>query len=292
MFAKLTDTTLFFDVVGAGLDATDFPLKDKPVLILLNGGYGFDHAYLRQGLDDLSEDYQLVYVDLRGQGRSFPSKVSSITFEKMSDDIAELMGVIGIDNAFIFGHSSGSFVAQKLAMRYPTKVKGLILVSSSMGMTVLPGKEEEGYPTPFLKDRAQGDLLDIAHHFFFSPTPISEEDYQAYFNRVGPYYMAPSKMDQYQDIFKFVIHRLDLVNHFRSITPFFNSLGKVELVKNPVLLMAGVHDWATPAVGSYMLSKKLENCEYVEFDGSGHFLFIEEHQKFKDLVKTFITNHS
>jgi len=292
MFAKLTETTLFFDVVGAGLDATNFPLKDKPVMVLLNGGYGFDHAYLRQGLDDLAEDYQLLYIDMRGQGRSFPTTASSITFEKMADDVSELMAVLGIDSAFIFGHASGSFVAQKVAMRYPSKVLGLILVSSSMGMSVLPGKDEEGYPTPFLKDRVQGDALDIAHHFFYYAFDITEEDYQTYFNQIGPYYMAPSKMDLYPGIFKFVIHKMDLVNRFRSITPFYNSLGKVDQITCPCLVLAGIHDWATPTVGSFMLSKKLSNCQYVEFDGSGHFLFIEEHQRFKDLVIQFVTDHS
>jgi len=292
MFTKLSDTTLFFDVIGSGLDDSDMPLKHKPILIALNGGYGFDHAYLRQGLDDLSSDYQVIYVDLRGQGQSAEVKLNTINFEKMADDVASLMTNFGIQSCFVLGHASGSFIAQKVAMRYPDKIKGLILISSSMGMTVIPGKAEKGYPTPFLKDRAEGELLDIAHNFFYSSTPITEEDYQEYFHQVGPYYMAPDKMDQFEGIFKFVTHKMDLVNHFRGMNPFFNSLGKVDSIQNPCLVLAGVHDWATPAVGSMMLSKKLANCEYVEFSESGHFLFIEEHDRFKDVLIEFITKNN
>jgi len=60
MFAQIKDVSLYFDVVGSGLDAPDPDLKPKPVLIALSGGYGFDHAYLRLGLDDLSDQYQII----------------------------------------------------------------------------------------------------------------------------------------------------------------------------------------------------------------------------------------
>ena len=292
MFATLSDTTLFFDVVGSGLDNTDFPLTNKPVILALSGGYGFDHAYLRLSLDALSDDYQIIYADMRGQGRSADVKVSTIQFERMADDVADLISFIGLDSVFVFGHSSGSFIAQKVALRHPSKVKGLILVSSSMGMTVLPGKEEEEYPTPFLKDRAEGDLLDVAHNFFFNPNAISEEEFKDYFTQVGPYYMAADKMDMFSGIFKYVTYKLDLVNHFRGMNPFFNSQGKISQVQAPSLILAGMQDWATPAVGSSMLAKNLINSTFVEFDESGHFLFLEEPDKFCDVLRSFITKNS
>ncbi|PIF22173.1 MULTISPECIES: alpha/beta fold hydrolase [Pantoea] len=293
MFAELSDETLlFFDVVGTDLEGQAAPLSSKPIVIALAGGYGFDHAYLRPGLDDLSEDCQIIYVDMRGQGRSSDVKLSSIQFERMADDVYEFMKLVGIQSAFIFGHDSGSFIAQKIAMRHPETVKGLILVSSSMGMTVLPGKEEEGYPTPFLKDRTEGELLDIAHNFYYSPLPLTESQFKEYFNKVGPFFMAPQNGEMFASIFNYVTAKIDVVNHYRRLVPFFNSHGKISLVKTPSLVMSGVYDWATPSVGSFMLSKKLYDSTFVEFKESGHYLFNEEPEKFKSIVKAFIASHN
>ncbi len=53
MKLQVNGTELFFDVVGSGLDAaSDF--HQKPTMIILHGGPGFDHTYLRPWLDPVS----------------------------------------------------------------------------------------------------------------------------------------------------------------------------------------------------------------------------------------------
>ncbi|NIG13029.1 alpha/beta hydrolase [Pantoea sp. Al-1710] len=292
MFATVNTVKLFFDVIGSGVDMSDTLLKTKPVIIALNGGYGYDHTYLRLGLDALSKDYQIVYVDMRGHGKSEAVKRSTIQFETMADDVAKLVEALGLESAIIFGHASGSFVAQKMAIRHPDKVKGLILVSSTMGMSVIPGKAEEGYPQFFLKDRVQGELLDVGHNFFFQPTALTDQDFQYYCHNIGPYYFATQNMGLCEKVISYVTYNIDLVNHYRRLMPFYNSQGQVSNIKQPTLLMAGMYDWATPPVGSYMLANKLPDCDYVEFDQSGHYPFIEEPEKFQDSVWSFIDKNS
>jgi len=288
MFAKINDTEIFYDVAGAGLDASSKSLKSKPVIIALNGGFGFDHGYLRLGLEDLSDDYQVIYTDMRGQGRSAKVKLSTITFEQMADDVATLMEYVGIDAGFIFGHASGSYIAQKVAMRHPEKVKGLILVASSMGMTVLPDSEEEGFETPFLKDRADNDVLATAHHFFYNAFDVTEDAFKDYSYQVGPYYLAPDNMGMCDRIRSYITYRMDLVNHFRRLNPFFNSKAKISQVETPALICAGTYDWVSPAVGSSMLAKKMPNSTFMKFTESGHFAFLEEPQKFQEALHDFI----
>src|SRR5690242_3526498 len=69
MYVKVNGTRLFFDVVGSRLQPIGEEMKPKPVVIALHGGPGYDHSYLRS-LDPLGEVAQVVYLDLRGQGRS------------------------------------------------------------------------------------------------------------------------------------------------------------------------------------------------------------------------------
>ena len=53
---------------GVGLHVEE--LGEGPPLIVLHGGPGVDHTMFRPYLDPLAEDFCLLYLDERGQGRS------------------------------------------------------------------------------------------------------------------------------------------------------------------------------------------------------------------------------
>jgi len=44
MFARINDTQIFFDVVGEQLDSSTSLLEEKPTIVMLHGGLGFDHG--------------------------------------------------------------------------------------------------------------------------------------------------------------------------------------------------------------------------------------------------------
>ena len=52
MKLAVNGTELYFDVVGNGLDAAS-GFRQKPTLIILHGGPGFDHTYLRPHLSEI-----------------------------------------------------------------------------------------------------------------------------------------------------------------------------------------------------------------------------------------------
>ena len=61
---------LFFDVEGASLVPDGAAMRQKPTLLLLHGGPGFDHSIYKPAYSALSDLAQVVYLDLRGNGRS------------------------------------------------------------------------------------------------------------------------------------------------------------------------------------------------------------------------------
>ena len=61
---------LFFDVEGASLVPDGAVMRQKPTLLLLHGGPGFDHSIYKPAYSALSDLAQVVYLDLRGNGRS------------------------------------------------------------------------------------------------------------------------------------------------------------------------------------------------------------------------------
>ncbi len=55
--------------------------------------------------------------------------------------------------------------------------------------------------------------------------------------------------------------------------------------------MAGRHDWITPpAQGAERLHAGLPNAKLVIFEESGHFPFIEEHDKFVHAVRDWLNS--
>ena len=63
---------LFFDVDGASLVPDGRTMREKPALVHLHGGPGFDHSIYKPRFSALSDIAQVVFLDQRGNGRSDP----------------------------------------------------------------------------------------------------------------------------------------------------------------------------------------------------------------------------
>ena len=62
MRARLRDTEIYFDVVGAGLVADGERMRERPVAFVIHGGPGNDHSDLKAAFSPLSETMQLVLL--------------------------------------------------------------------------------------------------------------------------------------------------------------------------------------------------------------------------------------
>ena len=98
---------------------------NKEPFILLHGN-GEDSTYFKHQIDYFSDRYRVIALDTRGHGKS-QRGTAPFTIEQFSGDLNEFMVSLGIANAIILGFSDGANIAMKFAMKYPDKVKALIL---------------------------------------------------------------------------------------------------------------------------------------------------------------------
>ncbi len=98
---------------------------DKEPFILLHGN-GEDGSYFKNQMDYFSDRYRVIALDTRGHGRS-PRGTEPFTIEQFSCDLYNFMTSLNISNAIILGFSDGANIAMKFAIKYPGKVKALIL---------------------------------------------------------------------------------------------------------------------------------------------------------------------
>lgn len=286
MYAHLNDTTLFYDIDGAEFDPGHGELLRKPVLVVLHGGLGFDHAYLKPGLGPLRDHAQLLYVDLRGQGRSGRPPLQSCTLEQMADDVAALCASLGLPRVQVFGHSAGGFVAMHLALRHPTLVAGLILCGSSP--TVQPIMDEEGTePAPSLASRAGPETLAVAGRVFGGD--ITDESVADFFREVGPFYAAPSHMHVPPRLTALSIMTVGMMRHFMTaIAPGYDLRPRLAEIAAPTLVVVGREDWVCPPRASRAIARGIPGARLIVLGEAGHFTFSETPAAFLDAVVSFL----
>lgn len=98
--------------------------NQEPFLLL--HGNGEDGSYFKHQIDYFSDRYRVIALDTRGHGKS-PRGIKPFTIEQFSCDLYDFMEELGISDAIILGFSDGANIAMKFVIKYPEKVKALIL---------------------------------------------------------------------------------------------------------------------------------------------------------------------
>jgi 3-oxoadipate enol-lactonase len=104
--------------------------SDSAQLLVLNNGVIMNAAtsWAFQ-TKALSRHYRLLQYDCRGQGQSDHPQ-TPYTMELHADDLAALLDVLEVESAHIAGISYGGEVAQAFVLKYPERVKSLILADT------------------------------------------------------------------------------------------------------------------------------------------------------------------
>ncbi len=116
---RLRDTTLYFDVEGAGLVPDGPAMRQRPVALVVHGGPGGDHTGFKPAMSPLADTMQLVYFDHRGQGRSARGDPARYTLDENVEDMEALRRHLGLGPVVSIGTSYGGMVAMAHAARYP-----------------------------------------------------------------------------------------------------------------------------------------------------------------------------
>ncbi len=130
MFVQVNGAKLFFDVEGAGLVPDGPRMREKPTLLLLHGGPGFDHSIYKPAFSAVADLVQIIYLDHRGCGRSSGDDPETWNLAQWGDDVRGFCDALGIERPIVLGTSFGGFVAQAYATRHPDHPAKLVLVST------------------------------------------------------------------------------------------------------------------------------------------------------------------
>ncbi|WP_341368532.1 alpha/beta hydrolase [Yoonia sp. BS5-3] len=258
---------LYYETVGTG-----------PPILMMHGGLGLSHDYLRPYFDQLSETHTVVYYDHFGNGRSAsPDDYGEMTFDRMTSDADALMTQLGHETFTLIGHSYGGFIAQEFAARYQDRLDGLVLIDTVPAFDYQPtvaGTDEQM--------AAFGKL--------FSQPMADDADWQATWNPVVEMYFHQWDAAVGADLDARTVYNHKAWNASGALLGSFNMLEQLPTIETPTLAIAGKHDPITVAEhGAERIAGLMPNATLLIFEASGHYPFIEEEAAFFDALKGWLS---
>lgn len=252
-----------YEVVDFRLsDGTVVPLLDtgegpggRPAIVLIPGADGI-HQTWRYQVPAFAEGHRVLSADLRAQ---VPPDAS---FDLLCRDVVELLDARGIDRAVVAGQSLGGAVALRLAVRYPERVRGLVVANSlarvsyrhvGLNRTLLVPvamATTRYLPTPLA--RAFARLWSRLEVWVYDDSPGAGRviDYVLY---TGPRTVPPSVSGARVRLFR-----------GEDLRPRLPS------IEAPALIVKGPRDTYVPVAWSREIAGLIPDGAYVEVPGTGH----------------------
>src|SRR3990172_6371204 len=112
---------------GVTFHAETFGDAARPAVIVVHGGPGLDYRYLLN-LQELSDEYYVVFYDQRGSGLSPRVEASQPSLETSIQDLDRIVEHCGKGGTVsLVGHSWGGVLATAYVGRFPQKVAHLVV---------------------------------------------------------------------------------------------------------------------------------------------------------------------
>jgi proline iminopeptidase len=270
---------LFVDIEGPAFVPDGPRLREKPALLLLHGGPGYDHSGFKPAFSRLADIAQIVYYDHRGHGRSDRRPAEEWTLDTFADDVVRLCDALGITKPIVLGQSFGGFVAQRYIARHPDHAAKVVLSSTSPHMAL-------ARKLAMFERLGGANARAVAERFWTDP---NADTWAAYTKGcLGLYNTQPGDADARRRI---VFNEAILFASAGGEQRTMNLLPGLAAARCPVLVMAGALDPVCPLADSEDIFAALPAAqrELAVFAGSGHGAWRDEPEAAFARLRRFIT---
>jgi pimeloyl-ACP methyl ester carboxylesterase len=256
------DVSLFIDVDGAKLVPAGPWMRERPTVVLLHPGPGFDHTVYKEFVGPaLADVAQVVYVDLRGHGRSDRSPPERLTVAQFADDLDALVRTLEIERPILYGQGWGGLTAMVYACRRPEAVEKLVLVN--------PAARIDTARSVAVFDRIAGpEAGEAARRFYDEPTAATFAEYA----RLCFPHMAAEGRLAAEAVVRAEWNPAAAVQWYQGEERLLDLRGELASVRVPTLVLAGEDDplMTIAAAEEVVASLPTELVEFHRFAHARH----------------------
>jgi L-proline amide hydrolase len=266
-------------------------------LVVAHGGPGCSHDYLVSLAEIARTGRPVIHYDQVGGGRStlLPDKGADFwTVEFFLDELDNLLHAHGIaDQYFLLGQSWGGMLGAEHAIRRPKGLQALVLSNSPASMDlwaseakILRGQLPPEVEAALDRHEAAGTTSDPEY------LAAQQVYYDEHVCRVVPNPPEVLRMIEFLARDSTVYNTMNGPNEFFCIGTLkdWSVVDQVHAITAPTLLLTGRHDEATPATVQPFFDN-IPDVRWEIFEDSSHMPFIEEAQKYRDVVESFLAAH-
>jgi 3-oxoadipate enol-lactonase len=238
--------------------------------LVLVHGFPVDSRMWDAQVCELSGQCRTVAPDLRGFGQTHAT--DPFTMESMADDLHALLGQIGALPCVLAGLSMGGYIALAYARKYPTDLRGLMLVDTkSEGDSA---QQKEGRQKMIELARSNGAIA-VAEQML--PKMLADETPK---RRPAVAQALRGLMEACPP--KTIEHALLAMRDRPDQTPNLPSIGV------PTLIIVGDHDAITPVPVAQAMQGQVPHGQLAVITGAGHMSPMEQPAQVNRAMSRFL----
>ncbi|MGB2964144.1 MAG: alpha/beta hydrolase [Anaerolineales bacterium] len=230
----------------------------KP-LVLIHGAGG-EHLSWPSQVRRLAS-YRVYSLDLPGHGKSRRHGLQRIS--AYAEIVISWLNQLELPRVFLCGHSMGGAIALWIAVNYPDRIQGLILIGTGARLPV---------NLTLIEDLADANVYTAAVE-----------------NICRWSFSIHADPRQVTDVKKIMLKTRPSVlqGDFRACAAF-NLTAQLDQVQAPTLIVVGEQDKMTPLRFSEELEGGIQGADLVILPQTGHMVPLEKPQSTADLIRTFL----
>ncbi|MBV9279720.1 MAG: alpha/beta hydrolase [Chloroflexi bacterium] len=264
------------------------PEQNYP-LIVLHGGPGLDHTEMHPWLDPLSDTFRLLYLDLRGHGRSERVDPASLTLDRYAEDVSELAAVLGLRHYALLGHSYGAFITLAHAVERGDASHYIISSGSASMSKSMPEIQENLARFEPAELREQ-----VMQSWAREPEVRTREEAAEILRMQMPFHFASVESEAYRKYVELedrCIYTPEILAYTASHEYAIEFEDRLSGVTKPVLILAGERDRTTTARAARDMHAGIPGSELVIIPDAGHMAYVEQPEIYFTAVREFFAGH-
>ena len=272
----------FLDISGASIYVEEQnPDSEQVTVVFIHGFGGSTFSWRENAPFFAAQGYRVVSLDMKGFGLSWKDFASNYTHRAQAELLAEVFNRLGVDRAYLIGHSMGTSVMLHFAHLYPARVPGMIsvdgavsldggLMGISRALNFAPFRRiGELLLTRYVTRERVGRLLESASHQDIATAEVVE----GYYNRLVSGRWAESLLAMTRDM-------------STNVVTF-----ALEDLAFPTLILWGENDTWVKRTSIEQWAARIPSAEFHVIPETGHLLMEEKPDLFNNMVLAFLESH-